>query len=130
MAWGSTADRQFHQGTLVTTAPSQVLWRGLPLSVDSCRRTATGRASWRPTEYAVLYKLAVYAPRVLNHQVLLQRVCGPERVGEGWLLRGRGKAAAAQTGGRRRRPQVHRHRATGGVPDGRGRGRGAGGGGG
>ena len=35
----------------------------------------------------MLYELAVYAPRVLNHQVLLQRVWGPERVGEGWLLR-------------------------------------------
>ena len=39
------------------------------------------------TEYAVLYELAVHAPRVLTHQVLLQRVWGPERVREGWLLR-------------------------------------------
>ena len=39
------------------------------------------------TEYALLYELAVNAPRVLNHNVLLQRVWGPERMGEGWLLR-------------------------------------------
>ena len=39
------------------------------------------------TEYAVLYDLAVQAPRVLAHSVLLQRVWGPERVGEAWLVR-------------------------------------------
>ena len=39
------------------------------------------------TEYAVLYELAVHAPRALSHSVLLQRVWGPERLGEGWLLR-------------------------------------------
>ena len=39
------------------------------------------------TEYAVLYVLAVNAPRVLTHGLLLRRVWGPERVGEGWLLR-------------------------------------------
>ena len=39
------------------------------------------------TEYAVLYQLAVHAPNVLTHGLLLQRVWGPERVGEGWLLR-------------------------------------------
>ena len=39
------------------------------------------------TECVVLYQLAVHAPRVLNHQALLRRVWGPERVGEGWLLR-------------------------------------------
>ena len=39
------------------------------------------------TEYAVLYELAVHAPRTLTHTVLLQRVWGPERVGEKWLVR-------------------------------------------
>ncbi len=39
------------------------------------------------TEYAVLYELAVHAPLVLSQSVLLQRVWGPERVGEGWLVR-------------------------------------------
>ena len=39
------------------------------------------------TEYAVLYELAVHAPRVLTHTVRLQRVWGPERVGEAWLVR-------------------------------------------
>ncbi len=39
------------------------------------------------TEYAVLYQLAVQAPRVLSHRLLLRRVWGPERLGQGWLLR-------------------------------------------
>ena len=39
------------------------------------------------TEYMVLYELAVQAPRVLPHSLLLQRVWGPERVGEPWLVR-------------------------------------------
>ena len=39
------------------------------------------------TEYAVLYELAVNAERVLTHNVILQRVWGPERVGEPWLVR-------------------------------------------
>ena len=39
------------------------------------------------TEYAVLYELAVHAPRALRPAVLLQRVWGPERVGKAWLLR-------------------------------------------
>lgn len=39
------------------------------------------------TEYALLYELAVHAPRVLTHGALLQRVWGPERVGDAWLVR-------------------------------------------
>ena len=39
------------------------------------------------TEYSVLYELTVHAPRTLTHAVLLQRVWGPEKVGEPWLLR-------------------------------------------
>ena len=39
------------------------------------------------TEYAVLYELAVHAPRTLTQTVLLQRIWGPEKVGESWLLR-------------------------------------------
>ena len=39
------------------------------------------------TEYAVLYELAVHAPRTLTHGVLLQQVWGPERVSEAWLVR-------------------------------------------
>ncbi len=38
-------------------------------------------------EYAVLYELAVHAPRVLNHGMLLQRVWGSERLDQGWLMR-------------------------------------------
>ena len=39
------------------------------------------------TEYAVLYELTVHAPRTLTHAVLLQRVWGPGKVGEPWLVR-------------------------------------------
>ncbi len=39
------------------------------------------------TEYAVLYELTVHAPRTLTHTVLLQRIWGPEKVGEPWLVR-------------------------------------------
>ena len=39
------------------------------------------------TEYAVLYQMAAQAPNVLTHGLLLSRVWGPERAGEGWLLR-------------------------------------------
>ena len=38
-------------------------------------------------EYAVLYELAVHAPRTLTHTVLLQRIWGLEKVGEPWLVR-------------------------------------------
>ena len=39
------------------------------------------------TEYAVLYQLVVHVPKVLTRSLLLQRVWGPGRVGEGWFLR-------------------------------------------
>ena len=39
------------------------------------------------TEYTVLYELTVHAPRTLTHAVLLQRIWGPEKVGEPWLVR-------------------------------------------
>ena len=60
------------------------------LSIDYARRRVT--LAGKPVEltameYAVLYQLAVQAPRVLTHGLLLQRVWGPEKVGEGWLLR-------------------------------------------
>ena len=60
------------------------------LSIDYAQRRVTlgGEAvDLTNTEYAVLYQLAAQAPRVLTHGLLLQRVWGPERVGEGWLLR-------------------------------------------
>ncbi len=60
------------------------------LSIDYALRRAAvdGEAvELTATEYAVLYELAVHAPRVLNHSVLLQRVWGPARVGESWLVR-------------------------------------------
>ena len=60
------------------------------LSIDYAERRVILRG--RPveltaTEYAVLYEFSVNAPRVLTHNVLLQRVWGPERVGEPWLVR-------------------------------------------
>ena len=60
------------------------------LSIDYARRRVAvdgEPVELTATEYALLYELAVHAPRVLSQSVLLQRVWGPERVGEGWLLR-------------------------------------------
>ena len=60
------------------------------LGIDYARRRVTldgEPVELTATEYAVLYELSVHAPRVLTHAVLLQRVWGPERVGEAWLVR-------------------------------------------
>ena len=60
------------------------------LSIDYLHRRVTvgGKpVKLTATEYALLYELAVHAPRVLTHSLLLQRVWGPERVGEAWLVR-------------------------------------------
>ena len=60
------------------------------LSIDYAERLVTVAGEpveLTATEYAVLYELAVHAPRVLTHSALLQRVWGPERVGEPWLVR-------------------------------------------
>ena len=60
------------------------------LSIDYARRRVTlagEPVELTNTEYAVLYQLAVQSPRVLTHGLLLQRVWGPERGGEGSLLR-------------------------------------------
>ena len=60
------------------------------LSIDYALRQVTvdrEPVELTPTEYAVLYELAVHAPRVLTHAVLLQRIWGPQKVGEPWLVR-------------------------------------------
>ena len=60
------------------------------LAIDYAQRRVTvdgAPVELTATEYAVLYELAVHAPRTLTHTVLLQRVWGPERVGEAWLVR-------------------------------------------
>ena len=60
------------------------------LSIDYAMRQVTLEGEpveLTATEYAVLYELTVHAPRTLTHAVLLQRVWGPERVGEPWLVR-------------------------------------------
>ncbi len=40
-----------------------------------------------PTEYRLLYELSIHAGRVMTHDHLLQRIWGPERMGEPWLVR-------------------------------------------
>ncbi len=40
-----------------------------------------------PIEYELIFELSVHARRVLTHDQLLQRVWGPERTGEPWLVR-------------------------------------------
>ena len=60
------------------------------LSIDYARRRVTlagEPVELTAMEYAVLYQMAVNAPNVVTHGLLLQRVWGPEKVGEGWLLR-------------------------------------------
>ena len=52
------------------------------------RVAVAGRAvRLTPTEYELLFELSVHAGRVLTHDQLLQRVWGPERIGEPWLVR-------------------------------------------
>ncbi len=61
---------------------------GLGIDYAMRRVTVNGEpVELTATEYAVLYELAVHAPRTLTHAVLLQRIWGPERVGEAWLVR-------------------------------------------
>ena len=60
------------------------------LSIDYAPRRVA--VTWEPveltaTEDSLLDKLAVHAPGVLNESLLLRRVWGPKRVGEGGLLR-------------------------------------------
>ena len=60
------------------------------LSIDFAQRLVTlaGQpVQLTATEYALLYELAVHAGRMLTHDVLLQRVWGPERTGEPWQVR-------------------------------------------
>ena len=60
------------------------------LGIDYARRrvlVAGEPVELTATEYAVFHELAVHAPRVLSHRVLLQWVWGPEREGEAWLAR-------------------------------------------
>ncbi len=60
------------------------------LSIDyATRRVWLARRSVEltPTEYRLLYELSIHAGRVLTHDYLLQRVWGPERMGEPWLVR-------------------------------------------
>ena len=62
--------------------------RGLGIDYAQRRVTVAGElVDLTATEYAVLYELAVHAPRVLTHRVLLLRVWGPQRVGDAWLVR-------------------------------------------
>ena len=61
---------------------------GLAIDYARCRVTLAGEeVELTATEYALLYELSVHSPRVLTHSVLLQRVWGPERVSEAWLVR-------------------------------------------
>ncbi len=72
--WGDPSASYAAAGLRIDYAVREVTVAGEPVDLT-------------PTEYAVLYQLAVHAPRVMNHSMLLQRVWGPERVGEAWLLR-------------------------------------------
>ena len=61
---------------------------GLAIDYAARRVTVDGApVELTATEYAVIYQLTVNAPRTLTHAVLLQRVWGPQKVGEPWLVR-------------------------------------------
>ncbi len=61
---------------------------GLTIEYEQRRVVVNGEpVKLTATEYAVLYELAVHAPRALRPAVLLQRVWGPERLSKAWLLR-------------------------------------------
>ena len=78
------------KGVEPTLGEPTVSYSAGDLSIDYSRRRVTLAGEpldLTATEYAVLYQLAVHAPRVLTHGVLLQRVWGPDRVGEASLLR-------------------------------------------
>ncbi len=71
------------------------------LTIDYALRRVTVRGQpveLTATEYAVLYELAVHAPRVLTHAVLLQRVWGPARGRDAWLVRNVVKRLRAKLG--------------------------------
>jgi len=71
------------------TEPSGAYAMG-DLSIDYAQRQVTlagEPVKLTDTEYAVLYQLAMQAPEVLGHSVLIQRVWGTERIGENWRLR-------------------------------------------
>ena len=61
---------------------------GLTIDYPGHRVAVAGRpVRLTPTEYELLFELSVHAGRVLTHDQLLQRVWGPERTGEPWLVR-------------------------------------------
>ena len=61
---------------------------GLTIDYAQRRVTLAGRpVELTATEYALLYELSVHAGRGLTHNQLLQRVWGPERMGEPWQVR-------------------------------------------
>ena len=60
------------------------------LSIDYAGRRVwlTGNpVALTPTEYGLLYELSIHAGRVMTHDHLLQRIWGPGRMGEPWLVR-------------------------------------------
>ncbi len=68
--------------------PGPYSWGDLRIDYAERRAAVGGRSvELTATEYALLYELAVNSGRVLTHNVLLQRVWGPERLGEPWLVR-------------------------------------------
>ena len=61
---------------------------GLSIDYPGHRAAVAGRpVRLTPTEYELLVELSVHAGRVLTHDHLLQRVWGPQRTGEPWLVR-------------------------------------------
>ena len=72
----------------MTKPPEQFSIGDLDINHDERQATLDGQPlHLTPTEYELLYELAVNAGQTLSHDTLLRRVWGAERTGEPWLVR-------------------------------------------
>ena len=72
----------------LTQPPQQFSIGELDINHDERQAALAGQTlHLTPTEYGLLYELAVNAGQTLTHDTLLRRVWGPERSGEPWLVR-------------------------------------------
>ena len=73
--YGAEPSQPFEVGELAIHYPQRLV------------RVAGHPVALTPTEYRVLQELSVHAGRTLSHAHLLQRIWGPERKDEPWLVR-------------------------------------------
>ena len=72
----------------MTEPPQRFSIGDLDIDHDERQATLAGQPlHLTPTEYGLLYELAVNAGQTLSHDTLLRRVWGAEKTGEPWLVR-------------------------------------------